>query len=83
MGTMEVLERLSPILQRVFNDDELVATLELTYLDIDDWSSLSQALMIAEIEKEFDVKFKLREVATMNNVVTIVSLIESKLNQKD
>lgn len=80
MNTQEILAQLSSIFQRVFNDDELEVTLELTSNDIDEWSSVSQALMIAEIEQEFGVTFKLREVATMNKVATIVNLIESKLN---
>lgn len=80
MNTQEIIEKLTPIFQSVFNDDELELTMDLTSNDIDEWSSISQTLMVAEIEKEFDIKFKLREVATMNNVATIVNCIEAKLS---
>ena len=79
MTTKEILDKLTPIFQNVFNDDELELTMDLTSEDIDEWSSISQTLMIAEIEREFDVKFKLREVATMNDVKTMVALIEEKI----
>lgn len=80
MNTQEIIEKLTLIFQTVFNDDELELTMDLTSNDIDEWSSISQTLMVAEIEKVFDIKFKLREVATMNNVATIVNCIEAKLS---
>lgn len=80
MNTQEIIEKLTPIFRTVFNDDELELTMDLTSNDIDEWSSISQTLMVAEIEKVFDIKFKLREVATMNNVATIVNCIEAKLS---
>lgn len=79
MEKQEILERLVPIFQKVFNDDELDVTLDLTSDDIDEWSSISQALMIAEIEKDFGITFKLFEVTLMSDVDAIVNLIESKL----
>lgn len=79
MNEQEILEKLSPIFQNVFNDDELELNMELTSEDIDEWSSLSQTLMITEVEKEFGITFKLREVAVMDNMDTIVKLIQNKL----
>ena len=79
MNEQEILEKLSPIFQNVFNDDELKLNMELTSEDIDEWSSLSQTLMITEVEKEFGITFKLREVAVMDNMDTIVKLIQNKL----
>lgn len=80
MNTQEILKVITPIFQQVFNDDDLDVTLTLTSDEIDEWSSLSQTILLTEIEAAFNIKFKLREVATMDNVKTIVALIESKLN---
>lgn len=79
MDTQAIIEKITPIFREVFNDDELDVNLNLTSEDIDEWSSLSQTLLLTELETAFNIKFKLREVATMNNVKTIVALIESKL----
>lgn len=79
MTTQEILDKLAPIFQEVFNDSDLAVDLDLTSDDIDDWSSLSQTLLLTEIESAFDIRFKLREIATMNSVRNIVAIIESKL----
>lgn len=79
MTRKEILEKLTPIFQEVFNDNEMEVKLELTSDDIDEWSSVSQALLITEIEQKFAIRFKLLEVAKMDNVGTIVSIIEEKI----
>lgn len=79
MDTQKIINILTPIFQRVFNDDELEVDMDMTSENIDEWSSLSQAILLTEIETTFGIKFRLREVATMNDVKTIVSLISSKL----
>ncbi len=79
MTRKEILEKLTPIFQEVFNDNEMEVNLELTSDDIDEWSSVSQALLITEIEQKFAIRFKLLEVAKMDNVGTIVSFIEEKI----
>lgn len=80
MNTQEILDKITPIFQNVFNDDELDVNMNLTSDEIDEWSSLSQTILLTEIEAAFNIKFKLREVATMNTVQNIVAQIEAKLN---
>lgn len=75
----KILEKITPIFREVFNDYEFEVNMSLSSEDIDEWSSLSQTILLAEIESAFGIKFKLREVATMNNVKNIVSLIAAKL----
>lgn len=79
MDSQTILEKITPIFREVFNDDELDVNINLTSEDIDEWSSLSQTVLLTELESAFNIKFKLREVATMNNVKAIVAMIESKL----
>lgn len=80
MDTQEILNKITPIFCKVFNDDELDVTANLTSDEIDEWSSLTQAIMLTEIENTFDIKFKLREVATMNSVQAIIDAISAKIN---
>lgn len=80
MDTKEIIEIITPIFHQVFNDEELEVTMDLTSDEIDEWSSLSQTILLTEIEKAFNIKFKLREVAAMTNVRAIVAHIEAKVN---
>lgn len=79
MTQQDILEKITPIFQEVFNDDELEVNMELSSEDIEEWSSLTQTIMLTKIEEEFGIVFKLREVAEMDNVSAIVSMIGSKL----
>lgn len=79
MNTQAILDKITPIFREVFNDDDLDVNINLTSEDIDEWSSLSQTILLTELEAAFNIKFKLREVATMNNVETIVAVIQAKL----
>lgn len=81
MTTEEILDKLTPIFQRVFDDEELEVTMDLTSEDIDEWGSLSHTILLTEIEQLFDIKFKLREVAVMNTVCNIVAAIENKIQE--
>lgn len=79
MNNKEILEQLTLIFHKVFHDEDIIMSMDLTSDDIDEWSSISQMLMVAEIEKSFGIKFKLIDIATMNNVAEIVNHIQAKL----
>lgn len=71
--------RLTAIFRAVFNDDAIVLRDDLTANDISNWDSLTHMLMIGEVEKEFSVKFKLKELGKLENVRSLVDLIEQKM----
>lgn len=79
MTKQEILDKITPIFHEVFNDNDLDVTMDLTSDEIDEWSSISQTLMVTEIEKAFDIVFRLREVAEMDNVASIVEMIAEKI----
>ena len=76
---MEILNSLEEIFKDIFDDEELKLERETSADDIDDWDSLAQINLIVAIEKEFNVKFSLEEVATLKNVGEMADLIERKL----
>ena len=70
--------------------DILVSTLERNDVDMDDsvwtkevdgWNSLSNVVIIAELEKAFHIKFRLKDCKRMDKIGTIIDLIMEKLNQ--
>jgi acyl carrier protein len=74
-----IVEKLTGIFRKIFNEDSLIITDELTADGVERWDSLSHMLMISEVENEFSVKFKLKELNKMKNVGDMIDIIISKL----
>lgn len=75
MTENEVFERLTRIFRRVFDDKHLVIDRNTTADDIDDWDSLEHITLISAVEKEFKVRFTMKEVSSMKNVGEMVDII--------
>ena len=74
-----IFERLTPLFQDVFDDEDVVATEDLSAKDIDEWDSLSHIRLVVAIEVDFNVTFTTAELAVMENVGQMVDLILRKL----
>jgi acyl carrier protein len=72
------LERLRDIFRDVFNDEDLVISLETSARDIDDWDSVMHVSLVVSVEKAFGVRFSSSEVAELQNVGDLADLIELK-----
>lgn len=79
MDKLLILEKLTGIFRTVFNDDTIILKDDLTANDVANWDSLTHMLMIGEVEKEFSVKFKLKELGKLEDVKSLIDLIELKL----
>ncbi len=75
-------EKLTQIFRTVFNEPALNITPDTTANDVDGWDSLSHLNMISAVEKEFGVKFKLKDLVKLKNVGDLVRVIEVKLSEK-
>jgi len=80
MERIEVIAKLTPIFREVFNDNSIEIRDDMTADDVERWDSLSHMMMITTVEKEFGIKFKLRDLNKMKQVGDLISLIESKCN---
>ena len=60
-----IQEELQRIFRRVFEDETLVITDEMTAEDIAKWDSLTHITLIVEVEKFFGVKFRNSEIARL------------------
>jgi acyl carrier protein len=79
MEREEIAQKLAPVFKKVFGDASLEITDELTARDVENWDSLSHMLLITEVENEFGIKFKLKELNKMVNVGAMIAIINSKL----
>lgn len=79
MEKTNILNKLTAIFKKVFNNDTLILTNELTANDVDNWDSLSHMMLITEIENSFSIKFRLKDLNKMRNVGEMIDIINSKL----
>jgi acyl carrier protein len=79
MESEEIVNKLTAIFRKVFNNDSLILTNTMTANDVDHWDSLSHMLLITEIENEFSIKFRLKDLNKMKNVGDMIEIILSKL----
>jgi acyl carrier protein len=74
-----IVDRLTPVLQEVFDNDEIVAAPELTARDVDGWDSLGNVRLLLEVEKVFSVRFSAAEIGSLNNLGDLAQLIGRKM----
>lgn len=79
MERTEIVNKLTAIFRKVFNNDSLILINELTANDVDQWDSLSHMILITEIESVFSIKFRLKDLNKMRNVGDMIDIITSKL----
>ena len=76
MNRTEIMAKLNEIFCDVFDDEDIVLTNETTADDIEDWDSLEQINLLVAIEKQFNIKFQLADVADLENVGAMADLVE-------
>ena len=78
MNKEEITKSLNLIFNKIFNNDITLKN-DLTANDVDDWDSLTHMLLISEIESEFSIKFKLKDLNKMENVGDMINIIKHKI----
>ena len=78
MTASEVYQRLTTVLQEVFDDDELQATPALTASDVEGWDSLKHVRLVLSVEKAFHISFAASEIGNLRNIGELATLIEAK-----
>ncbi|NLJ15773.1 MAG: acyl carrier protein [Clostridiales bacterium] len=73
---MDIYERLNKVFRKVFDDKSIVVNASTTANDIEDWDSLEHINLIAAVEREFKVKFNMKQVSGMKNVGEMVEIIQ-------
>ena len=76
MTTEEIKQKLTIIFRDVFEDENIVATEQMTAAEVANWDSLSNVMMIVNVEKTFNIKLRLKEIINMKNVGDLISSIQ-------
>ncbi len=78
MDREEIFVRLNKVFRDVFDDDTIVVYPRTTADDIEDWDSLEHITLIAAVEREFRMKFKMGEISSMKNVGEMARIIAER-----
>ena len=82
MEKNEILAKLQDIIRETVDDEDVVITMETVASDVDGWDSLVQVMIVGEIRNVFGVKLTSTEIATLENVGSMVEAIAAKIQQE-
>lgn len=80
MSRDDVINRLVPIMEDTFEEDELAYADSLSANDIEEWDSLSHIRFMVAVEKEFGVRFSTAEIEGFKNAGELVDALVARLN---
>jgi acyl carrier protein len=74
-----IQSKLTELMRDVFDEEDLVATDEMSAEDVADWDSANHVRLMIAIEEEFHITFDTDEITAPENVGELTDLIASKL----
>ena len=81
MERKEIMAELEKIFAEALQEEQVTLTDETTAADVEGWDSVSNMIIISEVERHFGLKLKLREIIRMKNVGALCDLIVEKTNK--
>lgn len=78
MNESEIYQKMTPIFQEIFEEDDLVPVPNMTAHDVEEWDSLNHIRLIIAVEEFFNIKLSSAEVGNLKNVADFVSVIKTK-----
>ena len=82
MEKKEIIKIIREILVSILEHENFEMIDELEAKDVDGWDSLSHMYIITEIENQFGIQFKLKELNKLNNLGSLLQLISLKIVNK-
>ena len=79
MTKEEVMTVLHDIFCTVLKEENIILTATTTARDVDGWDSVTNVMIIDEIEKHFNISFKLRDIIKIKNVGELCDKVIEKL----
>lgn len=76
---VNVYEKLTPVFQDVFDNDDIVLTPALTASEVEGWDSLGHVRLMVAIEKALGISLSTSEITGLANVGELAAVISRKL----
>ena len=74
----DIYAQLTEIMIEIFNDDDITLTPETTAADVENWDSLNNIRLMAQIESEFEMRFTTFELTGLKNVGELVAILQAR-----
>jgi acyl carrier protein len=74
-----IIKKIGEILTKTLKHNNFEINESLSADDVEGWDSLTHMLIITEVEKEFNIKFKLKELNKLQNVGSLIELVQMKI----
>jgi acyl carrier protein len=81
MNEPAIWSELREVFREIFDDPQLTIGPETTAKNIPDWDSLAHIQLMVAIEQAFGMRFNTGEVASLNNVGEMVTLIANRTSK--
>ncbi len=78
MESNKIVDKLTQVFHKTFDNADLELTDDMTAGDVDNWDSLTHMVLIGDVEKEFGITFKLKELNKMNTVGHLIDMVATK-----
>jgi len=75
---MTVLTKVREILKEVFGVDPRLVSMETEATDISGWDSVGHLSLCGALEETFKIHFDANDLAEMNSIKSIITIIEAK-----
>ena len=78
MTEAEIYQQLTEIFRDVFGRDDMELTPDLSAKDVAGWDSFKQIEIMIAVEERYGVKFRTRELESLQNVGDLVRAVLAK-----
>ena len=79
MEKEQIVQQVFQVFETILKHQNFTSTEMLSGKNIAGYDSMAQINIIAELEKNFNIRFQLKELAKMTSVDSIVEIIQEKL----
>ena len=79
MKEEEIIKKLQSIFNDIFINTKVKVTRKLNASKVNEWDSLNQINLIIAIEKEFNIKFSVNDIQSMDTVGDTIDIIIEKI----
>lgn len=80
MTRSEIIDKLTPIVREVFQNENMVLSEDLNAGNVETWTSLSFMQLLAQIEEQFGFRFRMMELIQLKTMGDIINVMEKHLD---
>ncbi|SHI48730.1 acyl carrier protein [Algibacter luteus] len=82
MNKEELLSKIKKSFVRVLEHNNFELNNTTTAEDVDGWESITHMLIMTDIEKSFNIKFKLMDLMSMENVGDLLNTVQKEIENQ-